>query len=106
LTFNQLPNKRLSRDAARPMRAGHVSTYAGRPVLTRMTINARLISKILTSLAIMPDYATMVAAGVRDRQDSGPVFLTASANRYRYKHRGRLQVVLLTLRHSTLEVTA
>jgi len=34
---------------------------------------------ISASLATMPDYATMVRAGVRDRQVSGPV-LTAFAN--------------------------
>ena len=49
-----------------------------------MTINARFTSKISASLATMPDYATMVRAGVRDRQVSGTVFLTAFADRHRH----------------------
>jgi hypothetical protein len=60
LTFNQFLNKRRSRHAAHPTRAGHVSIYVERPTHTRMTINARLTSRILTSLATMPDYATVV----------------------------------------------
>ena len=40
--------------------------------------------KVINVVRYMPDYATMVRAGVRDRHVSGPVFLTAFANRHRY----------------------
>jgi hypothetical protein len=70
-----IPETSVSRAARpRPTRAGHLSIDVERPAHTRMTIDARRTSKDLTSLATMPDDATRVRAGVRDRRVSGSVF--------------------------------
>jgi hypothetical protein len=81
LTFQQVPEQAPLAPSSPPNACGTCIYLRGKSSAYPYDYQcAAYLKDISTSLATMTDYATMVRAGVRDRQGSGPVFLTASAN--------------------------